>query len=146
ADQVARRLRHEDLPAVTGGSDPRSAVHVDADVAVLREQRLSGVQTHPNAHRAAVECITSLHGGGESVFGAVEGDEERVALGVHLDTTVLCESVSKRASVLGQSARVVVAELLEQTCRSLDVREEEGDRPGGQLAHGSIMRGWRSEV
>jgi len=43
ANQVARRLRHEDLPAVAGGGDPRSAMHVDADVALLGEERLAGV-------------------------------------------------------------------------------------------------------
>jgi hypothetical protein len=37
--------------------------------------------------------------------------------------------------VPGERLHVVPAELLEQPRRALDVREEKGDGPGGELAH-----------
>jgi hypothetical protein len=42
-EQLSRRLREENLPAVAGAHDPRRPMHVDSDVAFLRHDRLATV-------------------------------------------------------------------------------------------------------
>ena len=61
--------------------------------------------------------------------------EERVALRVDLDPAVLVDRLADDAMVLGQDVRVIVAELMEQLRRALDVGEEEGDGSGRQLSN-----------
>ena len=89
AGEVRRRLRQEHLPPVPGGRDPRRPVHVEPDIALVRPERLAGVQPHPHAHRAARKRALRVGGGGHGVGRAREGDEERVALRVDLDPVVL---------------------------------------------------------
>ena len=48
-DERTGRLRQEHLPAVPDGCDPRALVHVEADVSLLGQPRLAGVQPHPHA-------------------------------------------------------------------------------------------------
>ena len=50
-DQIARRLREHNLPAVRRGADARSPVDVEADVVVADDRRLAGMQSHPHAER-----------------------------------------------------------------------------------------------
>jgi hypothetical protein len=66
---------------------------------------------------------------------AREGDEERVSLSVDLAAAGLREGGSQQLLVIGKHGPVPVAEGLEQDGRALDVREEEGDRPGWELSH-----------
>jgi hypothetical protein len=113
-DEVTSRLRHEYLAAVTGSGNPCCAMDVDADVAVLCQQRLAGVQPHPHAQWSVVKRFTNIQSSGEGILRPTEGNEECVALSVHLDTAVACERIAKSASVLGQHVCVVVAELLQQ--------------------------------
>ena len=54
-DQFARRARDEDLPAVAGGADPCCAVHVQADVVIMRDRGLAGVDAHADPHIHALE-------------------------------------------------------------------------------------------
>ena len=70
-----------------------------------------------------------------SAPGAVrERDEERVALRVDLDAAVPRERVPQHPPVLGQRLRIPLrAELVQQPRRALDVREQEGDRAGGEI-------------
>ena len=117
------------------GGDSGGAVDVDSDVPLLGHERLAGVDAHANADRAAGQRVPSRRGGGERVRGFVEGDEERVALCVHLDAVIRSESPPQLVAMLGQSRRVAVAELVQQPGRSLDVREEEGDGAARKLGH-----------
>ena len=50
ADEIARRLRQQDLAAVAGRCDARGAMDVHAEVARPRADRLAGVQAHPRPH------------------------------------------------------------------------------------------------
>src|SRR5581483_12118027 len=85
-DEVARRAREQHLSAVSCSCDPRRLVHAEADVSVLADTRLAGMQAHPHpyvgASRPAVCCEVTLRvdGGGDSVLRPPEGDEERVSL------------------------------------------------------------------
>ena len=70
-----------------------------------------------------------------------EGDEERIPLGVDLDSAVVGERRPEHAAVLGERLGVRGrAESAEQARRALDVREQERHRPARQLGahHDSI--------
>src|SRR4029453_8427309 len=56
-----------------------------------------------------------------------EGYEECVSLCVHLHTAVTHERTPQRVTVTGQHLRVLVAPLLQQPRRALDVGEQERD-------------------
>jgi hypothetical protein len=68
--------------------------------------------------------------------------EERIALRVDLDPGVRCEQLPQERSVLDERVCVrLVAEILQQCRRALDVGEEKGHRPSGQLVcHVTMMR------
>ena len=117
----------EHLPAVPGRGDPRRAMDVDPDVALVGDDRLARVEPHADADRPVVERRLAVGGGGERVRCARERDEERVALRVHLDAAVPRERLAQDAPVLGQQVRVPVAVLVQQPRRAFDVREEERD-------------------
>ena len=63
-----------------------------------------------------------------------EGEEEGVALRVHLDPALGGARLPDHAPVLGERLRVALgAELVQQPRRALDVGEEEGDGAGGEV-------------
>ncbi len=61
-DEVTRRLRDENLSAVSGSGDPRRAMDVHSHVALLRDHRLAGVQTHTHTDRTALKSIARVSG------------------------------------------------------------------------------------
>jgi hypothetical protein len=67
-----------------------------------------------------------------------EGDEEGIALRIHLRAEVGGEGVPQQPAVLGKGFRTGIrAEGVEQSCRPLDVGDEEGAGPGREVAgHG----------
>ena len=87
-EQVACRVRQENLPAVAGGGDPSGAVHVHSDVALLRQQRLARVDAHPHADAVLLQKSLRAAGSGRRVARPAEGDEEGIALGVDLDAVM----------------------------------------------------------
>ena len=119
---------------------------VDADVALVGDDRLAGVDAHPDAERAAFERLASLGGRGRGVGGSGEGDEESVALRVDLDARVPGERVSQRPAMLGEELDVSRPVLLEQPRRALHVGEEEGDGSARKRAHSRpILRACRRD-
>ena len=56
----SRRGRDEHLAAVTCGRDSRCPVHVDADVALLAQERGAGVDAHPHSNRAGAERFSCV--------------------------------------------------------------------------------------
>ncbi len=149
-EEAPRRLGDDDLAAVRGGCDPRRAVHVHADVAVRRHERLTGVDTHSDPDRPTFELPLRIARGGGGVGRSRKGDEEGITLGVDLDAVVSPEGLADRTPVLVQETRVGGAVLLKQARRPLDVGEEERDRAGWQwsCAHRAIIshRSWKSEA
>ena len=145
-DEVARRLRQEDLPAVPGGSDPRRAVDVDPEVALLGYDRLARVEPHADADRSVAERRLAVGGGGDRVGGARERDEERVALRVHLDAAVPRKGLAQHTAVLAQQLRVALAVLVQQLRRALDVREEERHCSAGKVAHTPMIQPEHAKV
>jgi hypothetical protein len=145
-DEIPRRLRQEDLPAVPGGGDPCRTMDVDPDVALFAHHGLAGVQAHPDFDRPGAECRLPVGRGGKRIGGARERDEERVALRVHLDAAVSRKSLAQHTAVLAQQACVAVAVLEQQPCRALDVGKEERDRSAGKIAHVRMIQPERLRV
>jgi hypothetical protein len=103
------------------------------------------VEAHPDPHldpaRPGVVTQRALRGDGaaDGVAGAREGEEERIALRVDLRPAGVAEVLADEPPVLAGDLGVVVAELLQQLRRALDVRERERDRAGGEAGQGTIL-------
>jgi hypothetical protein len=138
-DQVACRLRQHNLPTVSGGTDPRSSVHVQPDVALVDDVRFAGVEAHANTDWAAQRSLSFL-GSSEGIVRLRENDEEGVPLRVHFDAGVARERLAQHTAVLGERLDVVVAELVQQPRRALDVGEEKRDGATRKLPHGQMIR------
>ena len=117
-----------------GRADPRGADDVEADVALVAERRLAGVQAHAHANLGAARpCVggerpLALDGRAHRVARARERVEERIALRVDLvPAGALRRSRAAGAGDRPTTCAVVVAELLQQPRRALDVGEQEGD-------------------
>ena len=82
-------------------------MNVETDVAVLRQQRLAGMEAHPDAQRP----FAKFRRGCDGVARTTERGEERVALCVHLGATVACQGLAHCLPVLRQDIRVVVPEV-----------------------------------
>src|SRR5947209_8004797 len=76
------------LPPAPDGGDPGRSMDVDPDVAVLRQQRFTGVQAHPDADRPLPQRCLPIACRCQRIGSTPEGDEECVALRVDLDATV----------------------------------------------------------
>ena len=134
-EQSRRLLGDEHLAAVADRRDPRAAVNVHADVALLRQLWLAGMQPHADANRRRGERRLAGRRRRRRVRRACERVEERVALRVDLDAAVRGERLAQQAAVLGEQVGVRVAVLGEELGRALHVGEEQRDRAGGELAH-----------
>ena len=130
------RLGEDDLASVGRRSDPGGAVDVHPDVPLVGLDRLSRVEPHADADRSARERLSPVLGRRDCVRRSREGDEERVALGIHLRAVVPREGVPQGAAVLGEEIGVVRPVLLQEPRRALDVGEEKRDGAGGKLGPG----------
>ena len=101
-DEVSRGLREQYLAAVPGCANASAAVHVEADVALVRDLRLACVHPDADADRPGREPALDLRGRGDGVGSTCKGSEEGVALGVDLYAAVLRERRAKDAAVLGE--------------------------------------------
>ena len=149
--EVARELRHEDLPAMGDGLDPRGADDVDPDIALRAALGLARVQAHADEHVALVrpfrggEGSLPVDGRRGGIRCATERDHERVPLRVDLDAAVPRERFPEQLSVLVLDGGIACPECAEETRRALDVGEEQRDRAVGQVrsrigrSHGSSL-------
>ena len=133
AEQGPRRLGDEDLAAVPGRADPRRADDVQADVALLADGRLAGVQAHPHAHVDAAGPIVggegslTVDGGARRRLARAGTSRRSVALRVDLVPAGGLEDLPQQPPMVGHDLPVVVAQLLQQPRRALDVREQKSD-------------------
>jgi hypothetical protein len=77
----------------------------------------------------------------DSVASAGEGEEERVALPVDLDSACRAEGSADDVPVLREHLPVPVAEPADEVGRRLDVREREGDGAAGQRSSVAVRAG-----
>jgi hypothetical protein len=148
AEEVARRPRENDLAAVCCCGDPRRTVHVEADVALLGDHRLTRVNPDANANGTVAQLVADLVGGGNGLRGSRERCEERITLRVHLNTRVPGERCTNDNAVDSEKIRVSVTMLVKQLRRARDVRKEERDGAAREiLSHAeSIMPRDRAPV
>src|SRR5262245_45779425 len=141
--ELASRVREENLPTVGDGADAGRAVDSKADVPFLPDDRLSGMQTHSYAQLGVVwprvlgERPLGKHGSAQRGVRALEREQKRVALVVDLSAALCFDGPPQNLVVLGEHRDVALAELLHEPRRAGDVREEERDRAGRQLDEAS---------
>src|SRR6476660_5444981 len=90
-DERTGRLGQEHLPNVADRGDPGTFVNVDNDVPLLCQPGCAGMQPHANANRAAGKCALAVRSSGDRARCACESNEERIALGVDLNASVVGE-------------------------------------------------------
>jgi hypothetical protein len=120
-------------------ADTGGAGDADADVPVVREVGLRGVEADPHPHlrldrpEERRERQLCVHRRGDGASRAVEGDEEAVPGGVDLPPAVRLERVAQQPPVVGADGReVVVADAADEVGRPFDVAEEERHGPDRQ--------------
>ncbi|HET7856809.1 MAG TPA: hypothetical protein VFL41_10170 [Gaiellaceae bacterium] len=120
-------------------SDPRRLMHLDSAVTAVDEQGLARVQSHPHPKAVFDEPGLRSLRRGHSLSRASKRDEDRIALGVHFDTSVGRGRLTHELPVRGERGRVPLgAELTKERRRPLDVGEEQGDRAGWEAPHDSL--------
>jgi hypothetical protein len=133
-DELGGRGRDEHLPAVPGRGDAGGTVHVSADVPLLGEQRRPRVQSDPDLDRARGERLGEATCRRYRPWRRRKGEEEGVALGVHLDPALGAARLPDHTAVLGEHLRVALgAKLVQELCRALNVREEERHGTGRKV-------------
>jgi hypothetical protein len=94
---------------VADGRDAGAFVHVETDIALLGQPRLTRVQAHAHSDGSVVEGALAILGRSDRVGCAAEGDEERVTLSVDLDAVVRGEGGTEAPPMLAQGISVTVA-------------------------------------
>ena len=93
---------------MAGRGDAGGAVDVAADVALVGQKRRSGVQADPHLDRAGGERLGERRRRRERSRRGREGEEEGVALRVHLDPALGGAGLADHAPVLGERLRVAL--------------------------------------
>jgi len=133
-DERARRLRNKHLAAVAGGGDPRRQVHVLADIALPADERPPCMQGHAHGDRTDGQRPLALAGSLDRLGRRRERIKERVPLCVHLHAAAPRERTPQQPPVLRERLLVRLrAQLVQQTRRTFDVGEEQGDAAGRKL-------------
>jgi hypothetical protein len=109
-------------------------VHVEADVPLVGQLGLTRVQPHTHLDGAGGQRLLALARGSDRSPRGGERVEEGVALRIHLHAAVAGEGLAQHTTMLGERFGVSGAQLVQQARRPLDVGEEEGDRPMGEIA------------
>src|SRR5712691_9327787 len=128
--QVMCRLGQQYLTNMRGMHNPFCIVYVQANIALSYQRRFTCMKTHTHSHYDTFgpgmsgESTLGSHCCQDSLSGANKNDEETIPLRIDLVTVMLAQSRAQQFAVLNQHARIVLAQLLEQVCRSLDVSEE----------------------
>jgi hypothetical protein len=132
-DHSGGGVRHQELAAAAGGADTRGASDADADVPVLAEQRLRGVEANSHPHSGTLRPLEpaqrqlTLDRGGDGIPRALERNEESVACRVDLVPTVGAERLAEQAAMVAPNrGESLVPEAPDEFRGLLDVAEEEG--------------------
>ena len=121
-------------------ADACGAVQIDADVVALLERGRAGVQAHANLERELLRPgvrqvgALSRHGRRHRLTRVGERGTKLVPTRVDLVAVVPGDGLAHQPPVVGDRARVVVAQTLDEPRGVLHVAEEEGDFPGRERA------------
>ena len=119
---------------MAGAHHTRGAVHVEARVQVAGHERLPGVDADSNSNRLALPGVLGQRAlrprrGVHRLTRICEREVERIALHLDFDSSVCRERLPQQAAVVLERAHVrLLAQLLEQPRRALDIGEEQRDR------------------
>jgi hypothetical protein len=69
------------------------------------------MHAHAHADRSAAKDFLRSLGTRDGIRGAREGEEEGIALCVHLEAAMACKCLPKEAPMLGEHVRVAIPEL-----------------------------------
>src|SRR5437764_1031356 len=111
-DDPGRGAREQHLAPVSNRADSRRSVDTYADVALIGNVRLTGMQPHPDANLHSVvpwvrgERPLRRDGGRDCLSGPRERDEEAVTLCVDFDAAVLGERPTDEATMVGKNVAV----------------------------------------
>src|SRR5947208_8777442 len=94
--------------------DSGRAMHVRTDIALLRQQWRSGVETHAYRH---LELVLRLSRRSQGAGRGREYHEESISLRVHLDSAVALERRAQGAPMLGERGSVFLRPELVQEAR-----------------------------
>ncbi len=131
AEELGRRSRDEDLPAVRGGADAGRAVHLEADVVVRRALCLTRVDSDARPDDRAVRPLDlverALEGDGRSRRLVDDGEdaERPVPLGVDNDAAAPLDDPREGRLEAPDDVGVRARELLRDASRALHVHEHE---------------------
>ena len=140
-DEARGRAREEYLPSMPDRADARGTMDAHPEVAGGRHLGLGGVDPHPDPNLPGIAPLLGrvgtlrIDGRRDAVLCAAERDEEALPLRVHLVPVMRCDRIADELGVPGEDVAVVATERTDETRRSLHVREEEGHRALGPLAH-----------
>jgi hypothetical protein len=113
-DEACRRGRQDYLTTMSSRADASCSVDVDTDVPLVGDERLSRVDPDSYSDLPVRHRGLALDRCGHGVACFREGEEERVSLGVDLDSVVFTECLTKEPAVLEQDPRVVITQLHKQ--------------------------------
>ena len=136
--------RDEHLASVRRGHDARGAVHPEPVVPLLGHGGFGCVDAHSHAKSVSgrpfvrSQTMLAVDRFGGRLVGAREREEKRVALPVDLLAAVLANRLAQDFPVVCEDLSVSLPETLQQLGRTLDVREQEGDRSGQQICHSRV--------
>src|SRR6266704_6438783 len=102
---------------MTRRRDACRSMNVDADVAILGEERFPCVEPHAYTNPAGAESLLSGGGGRGRVPRPRKREKECIALCVYLNSAVRRHRVSQQTPMLREHIRIRVAQLMQQTRR-----------------------------
>jgi hypothetical protein len=117
----------------------------DAEIPVIRDRGLTGVQAHPHPELAAIGPRMlrqrPLRGGrrDHGVLRPRECDEQRVSLRVDLVPSPLASGSTEHTEMVGEDIGVAVSKLSSELRRALDIGEQERDGPLGKRRRVGIV-------
>jgi hypothetical protein len=118
---------------VANRGDPCALVDIQTHIPLLAQPRLACVQTHAHPDRTPRKRTLSVLGSRHRIGSTAERNKERITLRIHLDPVVRRKRGTQTAAMLVQRIAVTVAELLQQPCGALYIREEQRDDTRGKI-------------
>ena len=139
ADEPGGRLRAQHLTAMPDAHQPRRTIHRGAVVVTVAQFRRAGVDTDPHSQRLRQRPLLRsqrhLRGDGsvDRVVARRERSVETVTRRLHHVPATRLDRVTNDLVMARQRRLHRLRMLLPQTRRTLEISEQEGDRPRRQL-------------
>ena len=117
-DELRRGRRDQHLAAKTHGCNAGGSVDISADVALVSEQRRARVQADPHLDRPRRQRLGHRLRGRNRPRRRGEGEEECVALRVHLNAALGGAGPADQLPVLGERVCIGLVHLVHEAASS----------------------------